>query len=169
MKTISLLAALVASMTATAARADDARWGTPEQGAVCTEDCDYHAGWKNSMTPECKTEVDRRTKACTDDPAKKKEYDAWVKSYKDAKSEAKLQSFAESCADDAKRDVETSMDQYKDSCQKKRDDAARQAKLDATEVPKATMHDAKLEAAVKKAYIEGGYENKILKVVLEGW
>jgi hypothetical protein len=172
MKTISILAALVAAMTATAARAEDAKWGTPEQGAVCSEDCDYHAGWKNSMKPECKAEVDRRTKACIDDPAKKKEYDAWVKSYKDAKSEAKLQSLAESCADDAKRDVESSMDAYRDGCQKKRDDDARKAKLDATEVPKAELHDAKIEAAVKKAY-ENDYGNeahpKVLKVVLEGW
>lgn len=169
MKTISILAALVAATTATAARADDAKWGTPEQAAVCTEDCDYHASWKNMMKPECKAEVDRRAKACTDDPNEKKKYDAWVKSYKDAKSDVKLQSFAESCASDAQRDVEASMDQYGPICQKKRDEDARQAKLQSTEVPKATMHDAKLEAAVKKAYIDGGYENKVLAVVLGGW
>ena len=169
MKTISILAALVAATTATAARADDAKWGTPEQAAVCTENCDYHAGWKNSMSTECKAEVDRRTKACMDSPEEKKKYDAWVKSYKDAGSTTKLQSFADSCGDDAKRDVEASMDKYDPVCQKKRDDDAYQAKLASTELPKATMHDAKLEAAVKKAYIDGGYENKVIKVVLEGW
>lgn len=169
MKTISILAALVAATTATAARADDAKWGTTEQGAVCTKDCDYYSNWKDTASPECKSELERRTKACTDDPNKKKEYDAWVKSYKDAKSEAKLQSFAESCADEAKSDLERSMDRYKDACQKKKEDDARQAKLESTEVPKATMHDAKLEAMVKKAYVDGGYENKVLKVVLEGW
>lgn len=169
MKIISILAALVAATTATAARADDAKWGTPEQGAVCTKDCDYFNNWEQSASPECKAELDRRTKACMADPEQKKQYDAWVKSYKDAKSEAKLQSFADSCGSDARRDLETSMDRYKDACQKKKDDDARQAKLQATEVPKATMHDAKLEAAVKKAYIDGGYENKVLKIVLEGW
>lgn len=169
MKNISLLAVLVAAMTSTVARADTAKWGTPEQAAVCTEDCDYHASWKNTASAECKVEIDRRSKACVADPAKKKEYDAWVKSYKDAGSTTKLQSFEESCADDAKRDIEASMDAYADSCKKQKAEADHKAKLDATEMPKATMHDAKLEAAVKKAYVDGGYENKVLKVVLQGW
>jgi hypothetical protein len=169
MKTTSILAVLVAATTPTIAHAD-AKWGTPEQAASCTTDCDYHSNWKDSATPECKTELDRRTKSCTDDPKQKKDYDAWVKSYKDAKSTAKLQSFEESCASDAKRDLESSMDQYESVCKKQRDDAATKAKLDSTEVPKATMHDAKLEAMVKKAY-EDDYHgvNKVLKVVLEGW
>jgi len=169
MKTISILAALVAATTTTAARADDAKWGTPEQGAVCTKDCDYYNNWKDTATPECKAELDRRTKACLDDAKEKAEFDAWVKSYKDAKSTAKLPTYPEACSDHAKSDLENSMNRYEDICKKKKDDDARQAKLEATEVPKATMHDAKLEAAVKKAYIDGGYENKVLKVVLEGW
>src|SRR3569623_666035 len=169
MKTISILAARVAATTATAARADDAKWGTPEQGAVCTKDCDYYNNWKDTATPECKAELDRRTKACLDDAKEKAEFDAWVKSYMDSKSTAKRPTYPEACSDHAKSDLENSMNRYEDICKKKKDDDARQAKLEATEVPKATMHDAKLEAAVKKAYIDGGYENKVLKVVLEGW
>src|SRR5881628_2647787 len=168
MKTASILAALVAVATSGTARAD-AKWGTPEQGGVCTKDCDYYSNWKDSASPECKAELDRRTKACLDDPNQKKEYDAWVKSYKDAKSDAKLPTYSESCSSDAKSDMETSMSAYENICKNQKEDDAAKAKLEATEVPKATMHDAKLEAAVKKAYIDGGYENKILKVVLEGW
>ena len=38
------------------------------------------------------------------------------------------------------------------------------------EVPKATMHDAKLEGMVKAAYDKDDHSvNKVLKVVLEGW
>lgn len=168
MKTISILAALVAATTATTARAD-AKWGTPEQAAVCTKDCDYYNGWNEHPAPECKAELERRTKACLADPKAKAEFDAWVKSYKDAKSTAKLPSWTDNCNNEGKRDLETSMDAYKNVCaQKKRDDEAK-AKLESTEVPKATMHDAKLEAMVEKAYKAGGYENKVLKVVLEGW
>src|SRR6185312_1431848 len=92
MKNISILAVLVAATTSSIARAEDAKWGTPEQSAVCTEDCDYHASWKNTTKAECVAEIDRRTKACVADPKKKAEYDAWVKSYRDAKSTQKLQS-----------------------------------------------------------------------------
>ena len=60
------------------------------------------------------------------------------------------------------------MDKYKDGCEKKRDDDARQAKLASTEVPKATMHDAKIEAAIRKAFDSDDHgEDKVLKVVLE--
>jgi hypothetical protein len=169
MKTTSILAALVAVTTTTTARAD-AKWGTPEQAAACTKDCDYYSNWKDKASPECKAELDRRTKACLDDPDEKKKFDDWVKSYKDAKSTAKLPTFEESCSSDGKRDMESSMDLYKDLCTKKKRDDAAKAKLDSTEVPKAEMHDAKLEAMVKKAY-EDDYHgvNKVLKVVLEGW
>lgn len=170
MKTASILAALVAVTTTTIARADDAKWGTPEQAAVCTKDCDYYSNWKDTASPECKAELDRRTKACLDDPDAKKKFDAWVKSYKDAKSDAKLPTYAESCASDGKSDLESSMDTYEDICKKKKEDDATKAKLESTEVPKATMHDGKLEAMVKKAYVDDYHGvNKVLKVVLEGW
>lgn len=169
MKTASILAALVAATTTTTARAD-AKWGTAEQAAPCTKDCDYYSNWNEHASAECKAELDRRTKACLDDPNEKKEYDAWVKSYKDAKSTAKLPTYAENCSNNGKSDLETSMNRYQDICKKKKQDDDAKAKLESTEVPKAEMHDAKLEAMVKKAY-EDDYHgvNKVLKVVLQGW
>lgn len=169
MKTTSILAALVAATTTTTARAD-AKWGTPEQAAVCTKNCDYYNDWKDTASPECKAELDRRTKACLDDPKEKKEYDAWVKSYKDAKSDAKLPTYNEACSSHGKDDLVSSMDRYKDLCTQKKEDDAAKAKLESTEVPKAEMHDAKLEAMVKKAYVDDYHGvNKVLKVVLQGW
>jgi hypothetical protein len=49
-------------------------------------------------------------------------------------------------------------------------DQSEQAKREAIEVPTATMKDPKLEKAVAVAYVKEGYgENKLLKVVLQGW
>lgn len=170
MKTASILAALVAVTTTTIARADNPKWGTPEQSGVCTKDCDYYSGWEDKASPECKAELDRRIKACLDDPEQKKHYDAWVKSYKDAKSDAKLPTYPESCASDGKSDMESAMSNYKNICQKKQEDDDAKAKLESTEVPKATMHDAKIEAAIRKAFDSDDHgEDKVLKVVLEGW
>ncbi|HSN29918.1 MAG TPA: hypothetical protein VLT45_26705 [Kofleriaceae bacterium] len=170
MKTTSILAALVAVTTATAARADASKWGTPEQAAACTKHCDYYSDWRETATPECKAELDRRTKACLADPKEKADFDAWVKSYKDAKSTAKLPTFEENCNNDVKLDMESAMNKYEDICKQKKEDDAAKAKLESTEVPKAAMHDAKLEAMIKKAYEKDYHgENKVLKVVLEGW
>jgi hypothetical protein len=169
MKTTSILAVLVAATTATTAYAD-AKWGTPDQAAVCTKDCDHYSNWLETGSPECKAEMDRRVKACIDDPEHKKQFDAWVKSYKDAKSDAKLPTHAEACAHEAKDDLESSMDEYDGLCKKKKADDAAKAKLDSTEVPQAEMHDAKLEAMVKKAYVDDYHGvNKVLQVVLQGW
>ena len=166
----SILAALVAVTTTTTARADEPKYGTVEQAAVCTKDCDYYSNWRETATPECKAEVDRRTKACLSDPNAKKSYDAWVKSYKDAKSDAKLQSFADSCDNDVKMEMESAMNRWEDICKKKKEDDAAKAKLESTEVPKASMHDAKIAAAIKKAWEDDTHgEYKTLKVVLGGW
>ncbi len=70
---------------------------------------------------------------------------------------------------DVKMDMESSMNRYEDICKQKKSDDEAKAKLEATEVPKATMHDARLEAMVKKAYEDDHHGvNKVLKVVLEG-
>jgi hypothetical protein len=61
------------------------------------------------------------------------------------------------------------MSQYLKEEKAKKEAAEEKAKLEGTEVPKPTMHDAKLEKAVAAAYDRDYPGNKILKVVLGGW
>ncbi len=136
-------------------------WGTPEAAAVCTKDCDYPNYWYEKPSAECQAEWDKRAQACLDDPDAQKIYkDPKYTAHEDPKGYCKLS---------ARWALERSMTEYDETCKKKKSEDDAKAKLEATELPKANMHDAKLEKAVRVAFDKDYPGNKILLVILDGW
>jgi hypothetical protein len=121
--------------------------GLSNEGA-CVE------GPPKDLTAECRAEVDKRIAACKKKPAEAKDEIEDCNRHRPLPDPAKEpDKFCGSVV----------WDQMLDQSRWHPPDPS-------VEVPKATMHDAKLEGMIKSAY-ELDYHgvNKVLKVVLQGW
>lgn len=136
-------------------------WGERKDMAVCAKSLDRLSnaeacidGPKKDLPEDCKAEIQKRIEVCKKTPTADQE------AIDDCNRQRKL-------PDPAKEP-----DKYCTSVVW--DEMLNQSRWTppdpSVEVPKATMHDAKIEAAIKLAY-EKDYHgvNKVLKVVLQGW
>ncbi len=136
-------------------------WGDRKDVAVCAKSLDRLSnqnacldGIPKDAPDECKAEVQKRIEVCKKKPLNDQ------KAIDDCNYQRKL-------PDPAKEP-----DKYCTSVVW--DEMLNQVRWTppdpSVEVPKATMHDAKLEAMIKAAYVEDYHGvNKVLKVVLQGW
>jgi hypothetical protein len=159
---IAAFTSITAFFVATAV-ADENPFGTPEQGAACQKELNNHNVWNSTykLSPECEAELKRRVDVCLKDPEVLKiTNDPQYAAHRDPPGY---------CHEVVWRLMFNQQEKFAEEQKRAKEVAAAKAALEATEVPKAEMHDAKLEKAVAAAYDRDYPGNKVLRVILDGW
>jgi hypothetical protein len=110
------------------------------------------------VPPECVAEVEKRAKVCLTDPDMKKDIDNPKLSAHSAPERY--------CTEMAVHGMQEQLAVYNEQQKKAKADADSKAKMASQKMPKADMHDAKLEKMIADAYKKNFPDNKILKVII---
>ena len=153
------LVALVGSLPASAA---EDPYGTPEQLAPCEHDKQfpYMHNWTSpsKLSAECIAEVDCRAEVCLKDPDAKKIYE-------DPKYSAHSDP-PRYCHEVAFTRMSNQWDTLVETRKKEAAAEKDKAKIAAQRVPKADMHDARIEKAIAATFHAAFPDSKILKVII---
>jgi hypothetical protein len=152
--------------TAGPALAADNPFGTTDELKPCVNDAGFdrvtnwsaEAAKSEKVSPACVAEVDRRAKICLQDPEEKKTID-------DPKYSAHKDPLGY-CESIVFHRMQAQLSTYAKEQKKAKEEADEKAKIAGQKVPKADMHDAKLEKLIADAYKKNFPDNKILKVII---
>jgi hypothetical protein len=170
MKRVNLAVAGVVAVvmgSAAPAFADDNPFGTADGAQKCESEIKTIGSWaparasEYKISADCKAEMGRRIETCLKDPEVRKVLDnPKTLASKDPKGYCTELTFDR---------MRIQLDRAAEAKAKAKKEEEEKAKLEAVEVPKGTMHDAKLEKAVAAAYNKDYPGAKILQIVLGGW
>lgn len=185
-RAIQLAASLVVVLASASPALAGRDWGTVEQSKACEKENNERASWGPAYTKTtyaileaikagkvsdaCKAELERRVPICMND--------SYAKSvFMNKENEHAASDPHGYCIYSAFSQLGDQLDYEKMKQQAAEKDKAAEAqraeeakaKTASVELPKAEMHDAKLEKAVAAAYDRDYPGNKVLKVILGKW
>ncbi len=163
MSRLGMIFAVIGGGALSAFGASEKPFGTPEELKPCLEDHEFkdmHGHWssKNKLSPECLAEVDRRAKACLEDPDVKAKI-----SDPNTGAHANPERY---CHETVMFGMRDQKDEYEAAQKNKQREDDAKSKLATQGPPKADMHNPQLEKAIADAYKKNFPDNKILKVIL---